>query len=57
MSRKVNYAKPKAACIENVKLNGETGQVKGTSRKKKNNALWHMAFQNNVTDEILEACT
>ena len=38
--------KTKAKCIENLKLNEKTGPVKGTTRKKKNNVLWHMAFQN-----------
>ena len=47
----------KAKSIENVKLNDETGQVKGAFRKKKSNVVWHMAFHNSVTDEILEACT
>ena len=34
----------KAKCIENVKLNEETGPVKGKSRKKKNmfHGIWHM---------------
>ena len=54
---KETYPQTKAKFIENVKLNGGTGQVEGTSRAKKNNVLWHMAFQNSVTDEILEAYT
>ena len=34
----------KAKWVENVKFNEETGPVKGTSWKRKNNVLWHTVF-------------